>query len=198
MADAALAGLPRLVRVGEEVRMRGVAALGIGTAAAGWWMLAYLIDQDVSVLKTLVAGGAVGALTLVIAAVFSSRRLGAAREVRRPPSRAVYETLADGRERRVRLAGIVVFGVIVLLAFDRLTGGGGEMAGLVAGLFLPVGAVDLLEARSWAALERTREDALGLYVLVRPQALMASMGAQEVYERPRGDRQEALPSPFDL
>lgn len=198
MADAALAGLPRLVRVTEEVRMRGVAALGIGTAAAGWWMLAYLIDQDVSVLKTLVAGGAVGVVTLVIAAVFSSRRLSGAREVRRPPSNAVYETMADGRERRVRLASIVVFGVIVLLAFDRLTGGAGEMAGLVAGLFLPVGAVDVLEARSWAALERMREDAQGLYVLVRPQALMASMASPEVYERPRGDRQEALPSPFDL
>jgi len=198
VADAALAGLPRLVRVVEEVRMRGVAALGIGTAAAGWWMLAYLIDQDVSVLKTLVAGGAVGVVTLVIAAVASSRRLSGAGEVRRPPSNAVYETIADGRERRVRLAGIVVFGVIVLLAFDRLTGGDGEMAGLVAGLFLPVGAVDVLEARSWAALERMREDSMGLYVLVRPQALMASMARHEVYERPRGDRQESLPSPFDL
>ena len=198
MADAALAGLPRLVRVVEEVRMRGIAAIGVGTAAAGWWMLAYLIDQDVSVLNTVVAGGAVGAATLVIAAVFSSRRLGGAREVRKPPRAAVYETVADGRERRVRLAGIVVFGVIVLLAFDRLTGGAGEMAGLVAGLFLPVGAVDLLEARSWASLERMREEGAGLYVLVRPQALMASMARHEVYERPRGDRQEALPSPYDL
>jgi len=198
VADAVLAGLPRLVRVVEEVRMRGVAAIGVGTAAAGWWMLAFLIDQDVSVLNTLVAGGALGVLTLVIAAVFSARRLAAAKDVRKPPRGAVYETTADGRERRVRLAGIVVFGVIVLLAFDRLTGGAGEMAGLVAGLFLPVGAVDLLEARSWASLERMREEGAGLYVLVRPQALMASMAGGEVYERPRGDRQEALPSPFDL
>ncbi len=197
MADAALAGLPRLVRVVDEVRMRGVASLGIGTAAAGWWMAAYLLGQDVAILRTLVAGAVVGVVTLIIAGIFSARRLGAAKEPLRPPRNTVYETVADGRERRLRLAGIVVFGVIVLLAFDRLTGGTGDMAGLVAGLFWPVGAVDVLEARSWAALERMRESGRGLYVMVRPQALMASMGATEVYERPAGDR-EATPSPFDL
>jgi heme A synthase len=197
VADAALAGLPRLVRAFDEVRVRGTAAVGIGVAAAGWWMIVWLLDQPVSALRTLLGAAAVGVPTLLLAARASARRLDAASRVGPPPRPSLYETAADARERRTRLAGIVVLGVIVLVMFDRLTGGGGEMAGLVAGLFIATGIVDLMEARTWERLER--EHPGGLYMLVRPHALMAHMGAGEVYERPRGDRvDEPEPSPFDL
>jgi hypothetical protein len=197
VADAALAGLPRLVRVVEEVRVRGITGVGIGAAAAGWWMAAWLLGQEVDALRTLLGAAAVGIPTLVVSGLASRRRLAAADLLRPPPRPVVYETPADGRERRTRLAGIVVFGVIILIMFDRLRGDGGEMAGLVAGLFLAVGVVDLMEAGSWERLTRDRR--ADIYLMVRPHALMAHMGAGEVYERPRGDREERpLPSPFDL
>jgi hypothetical protein len=199
MADTALAGLPRLVRATEEVRMRGVAAVGIGVAAAGWWMLAWLLGQELSALRSALALAGVGVPALLLAGLASGRRLRAAADPLPPPRPVVYETLADGRERRTRLAGIVVFGVIILMMFDRLYGGAGEMAGLVAALFIPVGVVDLMEVRTWARLERDR-DGGDLYLLVRPHALMPPMGAGEVYERPRGDREAERrePTPFDL
>lgn len=195
MADATLAGLPRLVRVAEEVGQRGAAGVGIGVAAAGWWTVAWLLGQDVSPLTTGLALLVVGLPTLVVAAIGSRRRLRDADPPQPPPRLAVYETAADGRDRRIRLGGIVVMGVIILMMFDRLTGEGGEMAGMVAGLFVAVGLVDLREARVWQRLERARPGAL--YVAVRPHALMAHMGPGEVYERPPRDREPVL-SPFDL
>jgi hypothetical protein len=197
VADAALAGLPRLVRAWDEVRVRGVAGVGIGVAAAGWWMIVWLLDQPVSELRTLLGAAAVGVPSLLLAGRASARRLRAVDRVAPPPRPSVYETAADARERRTRLAGIVVLGVIVLVMFDRLTDGGGEMAGLIAGLFIAVGVVDLMEARTWQRLERAHPG--GLYMVVRPHALMAHMGAGEIYERPRSDRSDVPePSPFDL
>lgn len=196
MADATLAGLPRLVRVIEEVRQRGVAAVGVGVAAAGWWMVAWLLGQDVSPLTTGLAVAVVGIPTLVLATLGSRRRLAAAAVPQPPPRLAVYETAADGRDRRIRLAGVVVMGVIILMMFDRLTGEGGEMAGMVAGLFGAVGLVDLREARAWHRLEMGRPG--GLYVAVRPHALMAHMGPGDVYERPSGVEPRPVPTPFDL
>ncbi len=197
MADAALAGLPRLVRVVEEVRARGIAAVGIGVAAAGWWLAAWLVGQDVDGPRTLLGGLVVAVPTLLLAGLAGRRRLAAVDRLRPPPRPVVYETAADGRERRVRLAGIVVFGVIVLIMFDRLRGDGGEMAGLVAGLFLSAGFVDVMEARAWERIVRDRR--ADLYLLIRPHALMAHMGPGDVYERPHGDREEReIPSPYDL
>lgn len=199
MADTALAGLPRLVRVTEEVRMRGIAALGVGVAAGGWWALGWLLGLDLSPLRTVLGFVGVGVPALLVAGLASGRRLRAAADPLPPPRIVVYETIADGRERRTRLAGIIVFGVIILMMFDRLYGGGGEMAGLVAGLFCAVGVVDLMEARAWTRIER-RAGGGDLYLLVRPHALMASMAPSEVYERPRRDREAERrePTPFDL
>ena len=109
----------------------------------------------------------------------------------------VYETHAAGRERRTRLAGIVVFGVIILLLFDHFTRGAGEMAGLVGGLFIPAGVVDLREARWWSRREREL-GARGLYVVVPPHALMARMGPSDVFARPSDDPNDGGRSPFDL
>ena len=158
-------------------------AVGLAVAALGWWLVNWLLHQEISVRVSALGFGAIGIVSLVVAGIVSVRRIRAGRDPRPPPPGGRYEPGDVARDRRMRLASIVVFGVIVLLAFDRLTGGTGEMAGLVAGLFGPVGVVDLLEARAWHALEASR-DGRGLYLMVRPHALMASMGVQPVYERP--------------
>lgn len=171
------------MRAGYELWARGITGVGLAVAAIGWWAANWLTEQDVSALRSALGMAAVGVVSLLAAGVVSIRRLRAGRDPLPPPPHARYEPADIGRERRLRLAGIVVFGVIVLLAFDRLTGGSGEMAGLVAGLFGPVGLVDLLEARTWRTMESER-DGRGLYLLVRPHALMAGIGVQPVYERP--------------
>lgn len=199
MADTMLAGLPRLVRVSEETRVRGTGAVGIGAAAAGYAMLAWLLGQPIDGAKALAAAFIVGVPAALLATRASRRRLAHTDEVDLAPRMTVYETLADGRERRTRFASIIGTGVVVLMTFDSFTDGQGLMAGLVAGLFVGVGVVDLAETRTWHELERKR--ARGLYVIVRPHAMVASYGATEVYERPGGDRdtdREREPSPFDL
>jgi hypothetical protein len=186
MPNAMLAGLPRLVRVAEEVRARGQATLSVGAAVAAYWVCLWLLDQPVSPLRTLIALLIAGLPASLMASVGSGRRLAAVRKDLRPPPRvAVYETIADGRERRARLAGILLLAAVVLLVFDRLTTGEGTMAGLTTGFFISVGVVDLLEARRWAEAERAR--AVRLYVVVRPNAMVASYGPTDVYEVPRAD-----------
>jgi hypothetical protein len=199
MPDTMLAGLPRLVRVSEEIRVRGTGAVGIGVAAAGYAMFAWLLGQPVDGQKAIAAALIVGIPALLAAGLASRRRQARLHDIGLAPRMTVYETLADGRERRTRLASIVGTGVVVLMTFDHFTDGQGLMAGLVAGLFIGVGVVDLAETRMWNELERAR--AQGLYVIVRPHAMVASYATTEVYERPGGDRdtdREREPSPFDL
>jgi hypothetical protein len=186
VADTVLAGLPRLVRVRDEVRMRGIAALGIGAATAGWWMLAWLLGEGVDVLRFSLAALGIGIPALIAAWLISRRRVGIARAFQAPPRNAVYETIAAARERRTRLSGIVLSGVIILMIFDHFSHGAGEMAGLVAGLFIPFGVIDVRECRQWSALEQEHHDTR-LYVLVPAHALMASFSPEAVYERPRSD-----------
>ncbi len=186
MGDSVLAGLPRLVRVRDEVRMRGVAALGIGAATAGWWMLSWLLGEGVLGLRFVLAVVGIGIPALVAAMAVSRRRLRAADHLHPPPPTAVYETIAAARERRTRLAGVVLFGVIILMIFDHFSHGGGEMAGMVAGLFVPFGAVDLREAKRWTRLEAEHHDTR-LYVLVPAHAMMAPFTPDAIYERPRTD-----------
>lgn len=186
MADSVLAGLPRLVRVRDEVRMRGIAALGIGAATAGWWMLAWLLDEGVDGQRFAIAVAVIGIPSLIAAWLISRRHLRTAEEFHAPPRNAVYETIAAARERRTRLAGIVLFGVIILMIFDHFSHGAGEMAGLVAGLFIPFGIFDLRESQHWAALEREHSDTR-LYVLMGAHAMMAPFSPEVVYERPRSD-----------
>jgi hypothetical protein len=99
----------------------------------------------------------------------------------------------------MRLAGVVLTGVIALLIFDRFTGGGGLMAGLLAGALGSLGAIDWIASRAWSAAERERETRV--FVIVRPDALSPRITTAEVYETPRPgpERSGALePSPFDL
>lgn len=179
-----LAGLPRLVRVRDEVRMRGIAALGIGVATVGWWMLAWLLGEGVSGLRFMLAAVGIGIPALVGALLVSRRRMRASTRLLPPPSNAVYETMADARDRRTRLSGVVLFGVIILMVFDHFSHGGGEMAGMVAGLFVPFGIVDVRESRHWAHLETELNDTR-LYVLVPARAMTAPFTPDAVFERPR-------------
>jgi hypothetical protein len=59
------------------------------------------------------------------------------------------------------------------------------MAGLIVGLFAVAGIVDLFEGRRWGEAEDARR--ARLYVMVRPNALVASFGRIEIYEVPRPD-----------
>jgi hypothetical protein len=200
MPESALAGLPRLVRIAPELRFRGQAAGGIAVATAGYWAFAWLVGEPMRVGLTLMALGAVALPTLAVSGLPSGERVREAlRRTLPPPRAALHETPADGRERRTRLAGIVVTGVMVLLMFDVLTDGGGVMAGLIAGLFGALGTVDWIDARRWERAERVRE--ARLFLLVRPHALSARFGAAQVYELSRPRRPEPLGSgvgPFDL
>ena len=181
MHHTALAGLPRLVRVTEEVRLRGQGAVAIGCSALAYWLLAWLLDDSVEVRRTLVNLGAAVVLAALIAAIVSGRRVreGVA-HLMPPPRTSRHETAAVGRVRRLRLAALMTLVVVAVLVFDRATDGEGGATGIVAGLFLAVGAVDWWEARRWRAIERSR--GCLLYVLVRSQALMSPYGVTEVFE----------------
>jgi hypothetical protein len=194
-----LAGLPRLVRVADEVRARGQATLSVGAAVGAYWVCVWLLDEPVAPLRTLVSLLVAGLPASLLASMGSGRRLAAASgDLLAPPRLAVYETIADGRERRARLGGILLLAAVVLLIFDRLTEGGGTMAGLTIGFFSGIGIVDLMEARRWLEAERAR--AARLYVIVRPHAMVASYGPTEVYEVPRADadlREEPVGTGFE-
>jgi hypothetical protein len=200
MPESALAGLPRLVRVANELRFRGQAGLGIAVATAGFWAFAWLLNEPMRELQSLLALLATGAPTLLISYFTAARRVeDALRSTLPPPRGTIHETHADARDRRTRLAGIVLTGVIVLLMFDILTEGGGVMAGLVVGLFGALGLVDRIEAERWERAE-VRRDAR-LFLLIRPHALSTRFGTAQVYElrRPSPDRDLAYqPGPFDL
>ncbi len=183
MPDALLAGLPRIARVAEEVRLRGVLALAAGAAAAAWWTIQWLLDQPVEPGRTW----ALALLTAVLAAVSGAinvpRRLREGlRNPRFPSPRVVYETRADGRDRRIRLSGAVFLSTIVILIFDQLADWGGVTAGVIVGTAAGLGVADLIEARRWARAERERD--ADLFVRVGPRALVAGFGRVEVYEVP--------------
>lgn len=183
MSDALLAGLPRIVRASDEIRLRGVLAIAVGAAAAVWWVMQWLLDQPMEVGQTALVAGSVVVLAAIAAAANSSRRLAAGlAETRFPGSNVVFETRADGRDRRLRFSGAVFLTVVVVLMFDLLAQWGGVTAGIVAGAALAVGAVDLIEARRWERAE-IRRDA-ELLLLVRPKALVASYGEAIVFEIP--------------
>lgn len=165
-----------------------------------FWTATWLLGEPVRIAATAVAAAAAVLPTLLIATARGGRRVreSLARAVP-PPRSTVHETLASTRERRMRLAGVVLTGIIALLLFDRFTGGGGLMAGLLVGALGGLGAAEWVEARRWDEAERERESRI--YVVVRPDALSPRLGSPDVYEAPRagGDHARiAGPGPFDL
>jgi hypothetical protein len=196
--DALLAGLPRLVRAGDEARWRGQFCVATATVVAVFWACTWLVGETVRPGPTALAAACVGLPTLLISSVASGRRLrdGLGRSLP-PPRASVHETLASSRDRRTRLSGVVLTGIIILLVFERFTGTGGVMAGLVVGLLGPLGVVDWREGRRWAAAEVSRESRI--FVLIGPDALSPRLGHADLYEipAPGHDRRTQRTPAFD-
>lgn len=196
--ETALAGLPRLVRLPAELRWRGQALAGTAVCVALFWVFAWLLGEPVRPPDTGLALAAAALPTALAGALgMGSRVARALATMRRAPRASVHETAADARERRATFAAGLLTGVVALLILDHLIGAGGVMAGLAAGLFLPLGLVDLAEARRYEAAEAERE--VRLFALIGRGALIPRFGLSEVYETPRpGARRDLEPSPFDL
>lgn len=194
--ETVLAGLPRVVRVAEETRWRGQAAVGTAMVVALFWTVTWILGEPVEPVRTLVGFAAVFVPTLAVGAIASGRRVRESLARSRPPPRSVvHETGAASRDRRMRLATLVLFGIIALLVFDRFTGGGGMMAGLVCGLMLGVGIPDWRESGLWRAAERERD--ARLFVVVRPSALSPALAPAEVFEAPASGAGGPLEMPMD-
>jgi hypothetical protein len=198
--ESALAGLPRLVRVADEARWRGQSAVATAIVVGLYWGATWLVGETIEPERTALAFAVVALPTFALASMGGVRRVRDAVVRATPPPRAsVHETPASSRERRLRLAGVVLTGIIALLIFERFTDSGGVMAGLIAGLLLALGTADWREAGVWEAAERERESRI--YVLIRANALTPRLGIREVYEAPRPGREGDHvyePSPFDL
>ena len=196
--ETALAKAPRLVRLSEEFQWRASAALGAAVAVVGYWVMSWLVGLPVDAAQAGAAFGVAFVPTLALGIPAARRRAAAARESsgRLPPG-GIRETRAAARERRGKLAGIVLTGVLALLVFDAVFDGGGPIAGLVAGVLGGVGVADLLEARGWRRAEQAR--GVRLLALIAHDALTIAPTSDKVFE----DRRGALdpvpgPSPFDL
>lgn len=167
---------------------------------AVFWATTWLVGEPVRPGAVSLAAAVAALPTLAISVLLTGGRIRESLTRAVPPPRAsIHETLAATRERRVKLSGVVLTGIVALLLFDRFTGGGGVMAGLVAGLLGALGAVDWRESHQWEQAERERETRI--FVLVRPDALSPRLGSADVYETPRPGRdhdRHTEPSPFDL
>jgi hypothetical protein len=198
--ETLLAGLPRLVRVADETRWRGQSSVATAAVVTAFWALTWLLGQPMRPGASALAAAIVAVPTLLVSSLATNRRIRESLLRAVPPPRAtLYETVAASRDRRIKLSGIVLTGIVALLLFDRFSGGGGVMAGLVAGLLAALGAMDWLESRQWTAAERERESRI--FAMIRPDALSPRLGAIDVYEIPRPGRDSDLrrePSPFDL
>lgn len=193
-----LAKAPRLVRLSDEFQWRGGAALGAAVAVVGYWVVSWLVGLPVDAPRAGAAFAVAFLPTLALGIPAARRRAAAARAPggKRPPG-GIRETRAAALERRTKLAGIVVTGVLALLVFDAVFDGGGPVAGLVAGVLGGIGVADLLEARGWRRAERER--GVKLLALIAHDALTIAPTSDRVYEDWRGMPEPAPgPSPFDL
>ena len=183
MADAALAGLPRIVRADDEIRWRGQVLTSLGLASLAFWIILWLVEGPVEPFAAGIVFAVALLLALVLGAITSRRRVAHAMLTLRPPRLVVHETAADARERRARAATVMFLGVGILLLLDTLVSQIGATAALVAGAGVGMGIVDRLEARRWARAEDERDSRI--FLMLRPNALIARMGVQDAYEMPR-------------
>lgn len=188
------------MRVADETRWRGQSSVATAAVVTAFWLCTWVLGEPVRPGAVVLAVAVAAVPTLSISVLLTGPRIRESLTRAVPPPRAsVHETLAATRERRMRLSGIVLTGIVALLLFDRFTGGGGVMAGLVAGLLGALGAVDWRESQQWDRAERERETRI--FVIVRPDALSPRLGSADVYETPRPGRdhdRRTEPSPFDL
>lgn len=185
MADAALAGLPRIVRADAEVRWRGQLLAYMGVASLCFWTILWLLEGPVRPLEAGIVFAVALVMALVLGGVTSRRRYAHAMQSLRRPRAVVHETLADARERRVRASTTIFLGAIILLVLDTAISQVGATAALLAGAGIGMGVIDLLEARRWERAERERRSRI--YLMLRPNALLARFGVQDAYELPRPD-----------
>lgn len=186
MADAALAGLPRIVRADDEIRWRGQVLTSLGLASLSYWIILWLVEGPVDPLFAGIVFAAALLFALVLGGLTSRRRFAHAMLTLRPPRSVVHETVADARERRVRAATVMFLGVGILLLLDTFVSDVGATAALVAGAGIGGGIIDRLEARRWVQAEEEHESRI--FLMLRPNALIARMGIQDAYELPRGRR----------
>jgi hypothetical protein len=187
--ETVFSGLPRLVRVSYEVRRRGAWALCTAGVVVAWWLASWLVGQEVDLSKTLVGLAVAGTSSSVCTALLGRARLASSPGPNpAPPRRAIYETLADARQRHARAAMFVVLGVMTALLLDQTLQAGGTMAGLVIGLFGGLGVVHFVESNRWERAERERR--VRLYELIAPRVLWGSLGPGTVYEVPEADPPE--------
>ena len=66
------------MRATQEVWARGVMAVGLAVAALGWWLVNWLLHQEISVRVSALGFGAIGIVSLVVAGIVSVRRIRAA------------------------------------------------------------------------------------------------------------------------
>ncbi len=188
------------MRVADETRWRGQASVATAVVVVAYWASTWLLGETVRPGATALSAAVVAVPTLLVASLSTARRVrDALARAQSPPRSTLHETQAASRERRLRLSGVVLTGIVALLLFDRFTGGGGVMAGLLAGLLGALGVADWLESHRWEDAERERESRV--FVIVKPDGLSPRLGASEVYEIPRTARDHDLrrePSPFDL
>jgi hypothetical protein len=194
LADTALAGLPRIVRAGAEVRWRGQVLVYVGTASACFWAIVWLVEGPVRPLEAGIVFAAALLMALALGGITSRRRLAHGMQSLRRPRSVVHETLADSRERRVRASTTIFLGAAVLLVLDTALGQVGATAALLAGAGVGAGVVDLREARRWDRAEDERRSRI--YLMLRPTALLVRLGVQDAYELPRPDRDDPEPEGF--
>lgn len=190
MSDAALAGVPRIVRAAEETRMRGSLAIALAVAVAGWWLTQWVLDQYLRLGRGVAIACIVAVLAGHLAWINSRRRVRIGLESpRRPTPAVVFETRADAGSRRARFSGAVFLTVIVILAIDMLASWGGVTAGVIVGVAVGAGLADLWESRSWRRAEDERDSRLYLYV--EADALVAAYGTPTVFEEALEDDHRA-------
>jgi hypothetical protein len=113
---------PRIVRADDEVRWRGQVLVFLGLASACFWTILWLLDGPVRPLEAGVVFAAGLVMALALGGITSRRRFTHAMTTLRRPRSVVHETLADGRERRVRAATTIFLGATVLLVLDSVVG----------------------------------------------------------------------------
>lgn len=192
MADAALAGFPRIVRAGDEVRWRGQVLWSLGLASLSYWIIVWLLGGPVDTLSSAVVFAAGLLAALVLGGITSRRRFAHAMLTLRPPRSVVHETIADARERRARAGMIMFLGVGTLLVLDTLISEIGATAALVAGIGLGMGIVDRLEAGRWDTAETDRSSRI--FLMIHPHALIAGMGMQDAFELPTSRVRDDIPA----
>jgi 4-amino-4-deoxy-L-arabinose transferase-like glycosyltransferase len=161
--------------------MRGWLALALSASVTGWWLVQWLLDQPLEPARTGLVAVAVAVIAGHLGWMNVRRRLRQGLAQTSPPTpRVVYETRADGGSRRIRFSGAVFLTAMIVLVFDTLANWYGISAGVVAGGALAVGLADLWESRLWRRAERERGSEL--YLLVNPNALVATYGEPHVYE----------------